>query len=78
MNEVFIACTIIWIPFIVLGICAFVKYLCRKPESEKKKVINPFEESDKLIEHAKESYFEIMEEKNHTGREIDNSPKSNL
>lgn len=77
MNEAFIACTIIWIPFIVLGICAFVKYLHRKPESDKKEVINPFEESDKLVEHAKESYFEMMEKKNRTGRERANSSKSN-
>lgn len=77
MNEVFIACTIIWIPFIVLGICAFVKYLHSKPESDKKEVINPFEESDKLVEHAKESYFEMMEKKNRTGRERANSSKSN-
>ena len=59
MNEVFIACTIVWLPFIVLGLCAFVQYLRLKPERDKMEVINPFKESDKLIEHAKESYFEM-------------------
>lgn len=77
MNEVFIACTIICLPFIVLGICAFVKYLHWKPEAGKKEVINPFEESDKLIEHAKESYFDMMEEKERIGRERANSSESN-
>lgn len=78
MKEVFISCTIIWIPFIVLGICAFVKYLRRKPEHDKMEMINPFEESDKLIEHAMESYFEIMEGKECISRECSNSSKSNL
>lgn len=70
MNEVFIACTIVWLPFIVLGLCAFVQYLRLKPERDKMEVINPFKESDKLIEHAKESYFEIMEEKDYEKRKI--------
>lgn len=76
MNEVFIACTIIGIPFIILGICAFVKYLHQKLEPDKKEVTNPFEESDMFIEHAKESYFEMMVEKERIGRERANSSKS--
>lgn len=39
MNEVFIACTIVWLPFIVLGLCAFVQYLRLKPERDKMEVL---------------------------------------
>lgn len=40
-------------------------------------IINPFEESDKLIDHAKESYLEILKEKERTVRERTYSLQSN-
>lgn len=40
-------------------------------------IINPFEESDKLIDHAKESYLEILKEEKSTVRERGNFLQSN-
>ena len=68
MKEVFIACTLLWIPFILLGIAAFIKILRWNNESRKDKS-NPFEESDKFIEQTKESFFEFLEEKESIIRE---------
>lgn len=68
MKEVFIACTLLWIPFILLGIAAFIKIL-RKESSSHKEDFNPFEESNKLIRHGIDLYREMMEEKESTVRE---------
>lgn len=76
MKEVFIACTLLWIPFIILGIAAFIKILRKEPNSHKED-FNPFEESNKFIRHAIDSYREIMEEKERTVRERANFLQSN-
>lgn len=39
MKEVFIACTLLWIPFIILGIAAFIKILRKEPNSHKEDLI---------------------------------------
>ena len=41
MKEVFIACTLLWIPFIILGIATFIKILRKEPNSHKED-FNPF------------------------------------
>ena len=39
---------------------------------------NIFEESNRLVDNAKESYFEILEEEKRTIRKSANPPKPNL
>lgn len=72
MKEVFIACTLLWIPFIILGIAAFIKILRKEPNSHNDD-FNPFEESNKLIRHGIDLYREMMEEKERTVRENSDS-----
>lgn len=72
MKEVFIASMLLWIPFIMLGIVAFIKIL-RKEFNSHKEDFNPFEESNKLIQHAINSYCEMMEEKERIVRENSDS-----
>lgn len=72
MKEVFISCTLLWIPFIILGIAAFIKILRKEPNSHKED-FNPFEESNKLIQHAIDSCREMMEEKERIVRENSDS-----
>lgn len=56
-----------------------LKILCIKPKHLQvpQGPINPFEESDKIIDHAKESYLEILKEEERTVRERANFLKSN-
>ena len=72
MKEVFIACTLLWIPFIILGIATFIKILRKEPNSHKED-FNPFEESNMLIRHAIDSYREMMKKKERTIRENSDS-----
>lgn len=72
MKEVFIACTLLWIPFIILGIATFIKILRKEPNSHKDD-FNPFEESNKLIRHAIDLHREMMEEKERAIRETPDS-----
>lgn len=39
---------------------------------------DPFEESNKLIDNAKESYFEMLDKEERTVRKSANPPKPNL
>lgn len=56
-----------------------LKILCIKPmhHQEPQGPRNPFEESDKIIDHAKESYLEILKEEKSTVRERGNFLQSN-
>lgn len=58
-----------------------IKFLIRAISIRKKhpkEIKNPFEESNKLIDNAKESYFKIMEEDESVIIESPNSSESNL
>ena len=58
-----------------------IKFLIRATTRRKKyfkEIKDPFEESNNLIDNAKESYFKIMEEDERVIRERTNSSESNL